>query len=316
MEPHSTSQGIASTSISETRHIFNDNLGISPLTTQGENKTFPRFSQLIPELRLYIWKLCFPPRRVISLRISQAGIPIRTPEGITGRIRGDNGEAFGPPLHYTARNYLGNTVSSFPYRVHVPYFDQWSHALKRVIRESREAFFSFYRIVFPTYHENGEPEATLRVNTDTDILEVQMVPLTRASALTAFFHDVLANDPAGRGIAHLALGRNIHDLNLLAELTSLPTSEEISSGSEPSQSRPLNLPLHPVAAASMRKWLQTSLRTFYCVISPGMGARSMLGLFSWPSNGYKFHNNRSVPIAAHAGPAQATEYSSVGPDPT
>lgn len=308
------SQAMESTSSSRTREIFNDNLGVSPLPTQGEHTTFPQFSRLLPELRLYIWQLCLPPRRMISIRISQPMIPRGTAREPGSE---DDDAASAPPSYYTVRNSMGNIVSSYPYRIHVPRFEQWSRALELVNRESRQAFLSSYRIPIPIYEEDGDQEGLFRLNPDTDILEVQLEQITRPQALTAFFHDALANDPAGRGIAHLAMGRNINNLPHLAELTSLANSEGSSSGIERNQDRisPHNLPLHPVAAASMRQWLKNGLRTFYSVISPSIEARSMLGIYSWPGDGGKFHQNRSVPISAQARLAQATEYCPVGPDP-
>lgn len=314
------SQAVEQTSSSRTRGIFNDNLGVSSLPTPSAHKTFPHFSRLLPELRLYVWKLCLPPRRMISIRISQPKLPRRTP-GDRMRGHGDDNDDDGASAshsYYTTRNSLGNIVSSYPYRVHVPHFEQWSRALEYVNRESRQAFLSFYRIPIPIYQEDRGQEALLRLNPDTDILEVQLEQITRAPALVAFFHDAMANDPVGRGIAHLALGRNINDINQLAELTSLAKCEGSGSGTGRNQNRPVSpkdLTLHPVAAASMRQWLQTGLRTFYSVISPGTGARNMLGIFSWPSDGGKYHQNRSIPISAQARHAQAIEYSSVGPDP-
>lgn len=323
MESKSISQAVEPTSSSRTRGIFNDNLSVSCLTIKSAHTTFPQFSRLLPELRLYIWKLCLPPRRMISIRISQPKTPKRPPGD---RLRGhgdndDDDEASAPHSYYTARNSLGNIVSSYPYRVHVPRFEQWSRALEYVSRESRQAVLSFYRIPTPIHQEDKSQEALLRLNPDSDILEVQLEQLeqlTRAPALVAFFHDAMANDPVGRGIAHLALGRNINDINQLAELTSLAKCEGSSSGIERNQDRPFpphDLPLHPAAAASMRRWLQTGLRTFYSVISPRIEARDMLGIFSWPSDGGKYQQNRSVPISAQHRHAQATEYSSVGPDP-
>lgn len=313
------SQAMGSTSSFSTHDIFNDTSGISPLPTQGVHTTFPQFSRLLPELRLYVWKLCLLPRRMISIRISQPRIPRGTSGGtVRGDGGGDDDGAPAPPFYYTARNGLGNIVSSYPYRVHVPRFEQRSRAIELANQESRQAYLSFYRIAIPIYHADGDQEALLRLNPDTDILEVQLEQLTRAPALTAFFHDAVANDPVGRGIAHLALGRNINDIPHLAELTSLAKTEGSSSDVGRNQDRPFvphDLRLHPVAAASMRQWLQKGLRTFYSVISPSIEARLMLGIFSWPSDGGKFHQNRSVPISAQARHAQATEYSSVGPDP-
>lgn len=318
MESKSTSQAVEPTSSSRTRGIFNDNLGVTSFPSPSAHKTFLHFSRLLPELRLYIWKLCLPPRRMISIRISQPKTPRCTPgASVRGHGEDDDG-ASAPHSYYTALNSLGNIVSSYPYRVHVPRFEQWSRALEYVNRESRQAFLSFYRIPIPIYQEGKGQEALLRLNPDTDILEVQLEQITRAPALVAFFHDAVANDPVGRGIAHLALGRNINDINQLAELTSLAKSEGSSSGigrNQDTPSSPNNPPLHPVAAASMKQWLQTGLRTFYSVISPSIGARNVLGIFSCPSDGDKYHQNRSIPISAQARNAQATEYSSVGPDP-
>lgn len=309
------SPALEATSRTRTRVIFNDNLRTSHLTTQSGHTAFPQFPRLLPELRLYIWELCFPPRRIISLGVSQPTKPRDNPSGeAEGPGEHDNGEASTPSSYYRARNHLGNILSSYPYRVHVPRFKHWSGALKYVNRESREAFLSFHRLAIPIYNEGKDQEPLLRVNPDTDILEVQMEQLTRAEALAAFFHDALANDPAGRGIAYLALGRNINDINLLHELTYLSRGEG-SSDNGRNQDRSSDLPLHPVAAATLRQWLQTSLRTFYSVISPSVEARNMLGVFSWPSDGGKYHHNRSVPIAAQASYSQETKLSSVGPDP-
>lgn len=230
------SQGMGSTSSSWTREIFNDILGISALPTQDVHTTFPQFSRLLPELRIYIWKLCPPPRRMVSIRISEPIIPRGTVRGHGGDDDDDGASA--TPSYYTARNSLGNIVGSYPYRVHVPRFEQWSRALELVNRESRQAFLFFYRTPIPIYHADGDQQALLRLNPDTDILEVQLEQITRGPALEAFFHDAMANGPVGRGIAHLALGRNINDIPILAELTSLAKSEGGSSGIGRNQDRP------------------------------------------------------------------------------
>lgn len=302
------SQAMELASSSRTRNIFNDHLGTSPLLFKEGHTTFPQFSQLLPELRLYIWKLCIPPRRVISLRISQPRIP--RGEAV---MDNDHDGTDAPDSYYTTRNDLGNIVSTYPYRVHVPRFNQWFRALEHVNRESRHEVCSLYRLVMPINQATNNTRVMLRLSPDTDILELQLDQrqLTPAAALVAFFHDALAYDPVGRGLANIALGRDMNDIMLLARLTSLTKSE----GRQDTPASRHDVPVHPVAVASIREWLQTGLRTFYSVVSPHIEARLMLGYFSWPSEGHNFHLNRSVPIAAQGAQAQVTEYSSFGPDP-
>ncbi|KAG8162025.1 hypothetical protein KVR01_007790 [Diaporthe batatas] len=229
-------------------------------------------------------------------------------------IRGFDPEAFAPRMHYKTRNSLGNIVSSYPYHVNVPRFEQWSRALMGVNRESREVFLSFYRITIPTHHLNGDPVGQIYVNPDTDILEMQLEQFTPPVALVAFLHDALANDPAGRGISHLALGRGLANMQRLLYATSLPKSEDGGSAGaqNPFRTHSPSLPLHPVAAAFMREWLQTGLRTFYSVVQPVDGWE---GMYPRANGGGRFHLNRSLPFAAQGTLEQATEYSSVGPDP-
>ncbi|KAK8023901.1 hypothetical protein PG993_011967 [Apiospora rasikravindrae] len=244
--------------------------------------SFPQFSQLPLELRLKIWTFCFPTNRFISILITR---PV-------SRLRQQNREAKQPQQQlFTAQNHLGNLISGDPYHLTVSQFRPWASSLLSVSREARQAFVAFYRV---SVHLTPDEPSLLRLNPDTDILEIQLAQAyARVDALVAFFHDLVASDPRGVGIAHLAMGRNMNDIVHLCD-------------QDPST-------LHPSAAQSLKRLLSRSIRTFYACIAPGTDARNMLGLLSWPCG--PIHQNRSTPLMPHFQNNQAIDFDLLARDP-
>ncbi|KAK8070741.1 hypothetical protein PG997_010944 [Apiospora hydei] len=102
--------------------------------------SFPHFSQLPIELRLKIWKFCFPSNRFISILIARP----------TSRSkRQDNEEKKQEHQLFTSRNHLGNLISGDPYHLTVSGFRPWAASLPSVCREARQAFLAFYRVSMP-----------------------------------------------------------------------------------------------------------------------------------------------------------------------
>ncbi|KAK8002116.1 hypothetical protein PG991_014338 [Apiospora marii] len=211
--------------------------------------SFPRFSQLPLELRLKIWTCCFPSNRFISILINR----------LMSQLRQQNRQETKPQL-YTSKNHLGNLVSGDPYHLTVANFRPWAPRASSANREARQAFLAFYRVAMPLVPD--EP-GRLRLNPETDILEIQLAQgLARTDALVAFFHDIVASDPKGVGIAHLAMGRNMNDISHLCD-------------QDPST-------LHPSAAQALKRLFSQSIQTFYSCIAPGGDPRNMIGQLSYP----------------------------------
>ncbi|KAK8110648.1 uncharacterized protein PG998_007105 [Apiospora kogelbergensis] len=241
---------------------------------------FPHFGQLPLELRLKIWTFCFPSNRFISIMITRP----------RSQLMQQNREGKKRQL-FASKNHLGNLISGDPYHLLVAKFRPWASILSSVNREARQAFVAFYRVSVPlTPDEPGR----LCLNPDTDILQIQLSQMyARTDALVSFLHDMVASDPKGTGIAHLAMGLNMNDLGHLGEL-------------DPAT-------LHPSAAQALKKLLSQSIRAFYACINPGSGARTMFGIFSWP--GGSFHQNRSAPVMPHFQSIQSTDFEVLGHDP-
>ncbi|KAK8135539.1 hypothetical protein PG984_003479 [Apiospora sp. TS-2023a] len=151
-------------------------------------------------------------------------------------------------------------------------------------REARQAFLAYYRVAMPLAPD--EP-GRLRLNPDTDILEIQLAQgLARTDALVAFFHDMVASDPKGVGVAHLAMGRNMNDIMHLCD-------------EDPAT-------LHPSAQQALKRLFSQSVRTFYSCIAPHHGGRNLLGQLSYPRA--SIHQNRSAPLMPHFPSTQTTDF--------
>ncbi|KAK6841121.1 hypothetical protein PG987_001981 [Apiospora arundinis] len=275
----------------EAYRILNDVDSNATKHASSSPSSFPHFRKLPLELRLRIWTLCFPSNRLISIFVTR---PTPTPVSPSTQQQQQNieEEKKQQPALFTTRNHLGNLVSGDPYHLNVAKFGTWAPAiLSSVNREARQAFLAFYRVAIAIWPDKPD---RLRLNPDTDILEVQLLQHpARVDALVSFFHDAVASDPRGVGIAHLAMGRNMNDLPHLADL-------------EPST-------LHPSAARALQRLFSQSLRTFYACVDPGSEARTMLGQLSWPRA--SVHQNRAAPLLPHFYHRQATDFEWVGRDP-
>lgn len=236
--------------------IFNDGFSLEPRA--GRHTTFGQFCRLPAEIRTQIWTECIPAHRFIRICLDN-----------------DMTEEF--PNLYTTKNHLGNTVSGCPYRMRAAGSEEWSpDILTRVSHEASKAFRSVCRVRIPLPVPGGDGSVKLLyISPDTDVVWVTCEQNTLAvPVLVAFLHDLVAYDPRGIGIVHLAIGGNPNDAQALAEL-------------DPSH-------LHPAARQSFTKLLSSSLQTFHPVVFPNTEGRTMLGYMSWPHA--QFHHNRSVPI--------------------
>lgn len=241
----------------EPYRIFNDSLRTEPATAYLS--TFSPFLRLPPEIRTRIWKECIPTHRFIRVCLEN---PLT--ESLLDL--------------YISKNELGNIVSGCPYRVNAADSKEWSpDVLIRVSREASAAFRSVYRVRIPLPVKGSDGSAkSLYICPERDILWVTCDQNTRIMPMfVAFLHDVVAYDPKGIGVAHLALGG-----------TNSGEAQELA-GIDP---RDLASP----ARDSLARLLSSSLQTFYPVIEPTMEGRCMLSVMSWPTG--QFHHNRSVPI--------------------
>jgi hypothetical protein len=265
--------------------VFNSTLASQETSASIGADEFPIFGQLPAEIRIQIWKHCFPKHRFISIRISELGKPYspRTEDLPEARRLSED-------QHFVLKNCLGNIVSGKRYRLHVAPFEQWSRVLLQVNRETRLAWRSFYRLSIPL--QLGAP-SMLQLNPDTDIIEVQRSQRTHVDNLIAFFHDIVAYDPHGVGIAHLALGRDINDMTALASI-------DLDN-------------LYQVATQTISKLLSRNIKTFYPCISVDTDARNMLGGLSYPQG--PTHQNRSVPIMPSGEDAQVPSFVFLQEDP-
>ena len=251
--------------------IFNDAFSTKP--RPDHFSTFTPFCRLPAEIRTQIWTECIPAHRFIRVGLDNC---------IT--------EEF--PNLYTTKNHLGNTVSGCLYRTRTVQSEEWSpDILTRVCHEASRAFRRVYRVRIPLPVKGGDGSVKpLYISPENDTLWVVCDQNTRPiPVLVAFLHDLVAYDPKGIGVAHLAIGgTTLNDSSRLAELD------------------PDRLP--PPARQSITKLLSSSLQTFYPVVSPSMEARCMLSIMSWPRG--QFHHNKSVPLFP-----RTHSYTRLGRDP-
>lgn len=198
--------------------------------------SFQHFGQLPLELRLKVWACCFPSNRFIGIFINRPLL----------QLRQQNREIPKQPF-YTSKNHLGNVVSGDPYNLTVSSFRPWAPILSSVNREARQALLAFYRVAMPLFPDGS---GRLRLDPETDILELQLAQgLALTYALVAFFHDMMASDPKGVGIAHLAMVRNMNDISHLCDED--PTS------------------LHPSAQQALRRLFHKAYGRFTPASTPG-----------------------------------------------
>ena len=237
--------------------IFNDAFGTGPRA--GHSTTFWPFPRLPVELRTKIWTECIPAHRFIHVLLDN-----------------DLVEEFSKL--YTTKNELGNIISGCPYRMRAAGSEEWSpDTLIRVNHEASSVFHSICRVRIPLPVKGGDGSVkSLYISPENDTVWAVCDQNSRADPLlVSFLHDLVAYDPKGIGVVHLAIsGTTLNDSQRLAEL-------------DPSH---LQLP----ARQSITKLLSSSLQTVHPVVSPDTNGRCMLGCMSWPHA--QFHHNRSLPI--------------------
>lgn len=236
--------------------IFNDAFADKPRA--GDADTFPFFSRLPVELRRQVWAHCMSQRRFIRIQLDN-----------------ERREQF-PPL-YTTENELGNIISGCPYRVKAFTTREWSPTtLIRVNHEARDVFRSVYRVRLPLPVKGGDRTVkSLYINPENDIIWAGWRNHTPAEPVfTSLLHDLVAYDPKGVGVVHLAVGGpDMNDTGLL---------ERVDPDRLPAPAR-----------ESITKIVSSSLQTLYALIVPYSG-RNTIGVMSYPFA--QFHRNRSIPI--------------------
>lgn len=242
------------TSKPEPYTIFNDAFGTG--LSAGQSTTFWPFPRLPLELRTKIWAECIPAHRFIHVLLDST-----------------YGEKF--PNLYTTKNELGNTISGCRYRMRAAGSEEWApDTLIRVNHEASSVFRSICRVRIPLPVKGGDGSVkSLYISPENDTVWAVCDQNSRANPLlVSFLHDLVAYDPKGIGVVHLAIGgTTLNDPSRLAEL-------------DPSH---LQLP----ARQSITKLLSSSLKTVYPVVT---SMRCMLGCMSSPHA--QFHHNRSVPM--------------------
>lgn len=248
---------MTSTTTQQPYRILNDDFGTEG-TLPGHPSTFPLFSRLPAEVRTQIWNEAIPTHRFIRVLLDN-----------------DFTEQF--PELYTAKNALRNTISGCPYQMKAAKSGEWSpDILLKVNREANSVFRSHYRLRLPLPVKGGDGSVkSLYIHPETDIVWLATQQNTRTDPLLiSFLHDLVAYDPNGVGIRHLALGgTHPNDISTLANL-------------EPSR-----LPLP--ARHSLKKLVSSSLQSFYAVVDATEG-RTTIGVMSSPQA--DFHHNRSIPV--------------------
>ena len=143
--------------------LFNDqytSYNYSFYHVNASTATFHQFPLLPTEIRLKIWRACFPPARVITVDFEDTTreyLKLFDEEEHTALSERLLYRLWERP--YTERNELGNLVSGCPYDFRVmgvPY--EWSRCLQRVNTEARDAYRLQYRLAlpFPLRPEPGE----------------------------------------------------------------------------------------------------------------------------------------------------------------
>ncbi|CEJ87341.1 hypothetical protein VHEMI04385 [[Torrubiella] hemipterigena] len=208
---------------------------------------FPQFLSLPLEIQHQIWRECIEIPQFVHVHVysikkapSQRPIHPNTPPTSRG--------------WYRIKNELGNVISSFPYRVHIPAQEGWQPTvLVSVSRSARNVYDQVYRVRMPVRTADGS--RILRLSPDFNIVWIiGDRAWIQDIQLTSFLHDVMAYDPQGIGIKHLALGGGHHSgLSVLASM--LP----------PTRPKPL--------VESMAKILSSSIETYYAVLMPGINTK-------------------------------------------
>ncbi|CEJ92639.1 hypothetical protein VHEMI08277 [[Torrubiella] hemipterigena] len=226
--------------------------------------TFSPFTRLPPELRHRIWMECMSAPRFLRIilhdDVSQAA-------------------------HlYNATNQLGYTISRYPYFTVVEETSGHSspQMLNGVSREAQLLYRQAYRVRFPIRVKGSDGVIRTKTISLTPEKTILWVETARADcngpAILHFLHDLLAYDPKGVGVVHLAISRFM-DIQSLAQID--PES--------------LPLPVH----TSLIKLLSSSIQSFYSVMVCDRELRCTLGQMTCPRA--KFHRSLSVPIFCQSG---------------
>ncbi|CEJ87783.1 hypothetical protein VHEMI04513 [[Torrubiella] hemipterigena] len=260
----------SSVEASQKHMILNDLFKPQALSHLSRPRTFVKFSLLPPEIRLQIWNACMlqpSASRLISLILcSDRSTKTR---------------------HYRKKNGLGNIISSHSYYVRQDSVrSEWLDAIDQVNHESRNAYRQRYRVRFPISIKSADGDkfhiAYIGLNPETDILYLTSRPGSHGLSFIHCIHDIIAYDPRGIGVAHLAMGGCDH-LSYLSRL------------------HPSHLPLH--AQEQINQWLSGSLQSFYTVIQMGITSRDIdMMLFPFRQSEHAndlWHCNRSLPIIAN-----------------
>jgi hypothetical protein len=188
------------------------------LPTGAVSGVWAPFPRLPAELRRLIWLLFLRRHRMIDVTL---GLQPGTAEREAGTpYPGDLPEGAGR-RYYTARNHLGNVVSSRGYTVAIEgdRFAAWLSPLLWVNSEAREIALGFYRVHLPAPRRH--PGRLLYLNPEYDVLYVRPcgksgflpapdMPEHRREArlpgvLVDFLCDIRAYDPKDQGCAWFLL---------------------------------------------------------------------------------------------------------------
>jgi hypothetical protein len=161
---------------------------------------FPQFGRLPPELRRAIWSFCLPGERFLRVQLESVLDADGNPIGERGN---EIVEYFS--LGYTLR-VNGRRILS---------------KLLHVDAEARKVAQDSYPIKLPCVYDDGTP-GTFYFNPELDILWLKRGNLSKRRTIP-FLRDLVASDPKGVGLRHLALGLN--DIGLLKDISLAYLSE-------------------------------------------------------------------------------------------
>lgn len=240
----------------EPYRIFNDG------TLQPTPTLFSPFPRLPTELRHRIWEECFSEPRLLRIVLRQAD------------------QRWSQTILYKITNQLGNTISRSPYYVLAEqtggYF--YPQSLGSISYESRQIYRRLYRSRLPIRVQDSDGSRKtkiLPINPESTTLWLNTDQNSDRQALVHFMHDLVAYDPNGIGIVHLAIGNsNVMDLQTLSEL------------------EPEHLP--PPIRTSFSTLLSNSIQSFHSVAANVGDLRCTIGIFT--SARAQFHRNLSVPL--------------------